>query len=105
MGHSGIRVSASRIGSILPTFNPPFTPHHARIRYDDEVGVDRLNTELVKFGVRGVSTLFASGDDGTGCYGAKYMPNYPASSPYTTAVGGVYIPVSLLTNGGLYFVW
>ena len=61
--------------------------------YDEEIGVDRLNTELVKFGLRGVSVLFASGDDGTGCYGGKYMPNFPASSPYVTAVGGVYIPL------------
>lgn len=60
--------------------------------YEDEVGVDRLNVELAKFAALGVSVLFASGDNGAGCHDGAYMPNYPASSPYVTAVGGTWIP-------------
>ena len=40
-----------------------------------------------------MSVLFASGDDGAGCDGTTFEPNFPASSPYVTAVGGVYIPL------------
>merc|ERR1712066_631339 len=47
----------------------------------------------MKLGVRGISVLFASGDSGV--YGrtgntsdGKFHPDFPASSPYVTAVGG-----------------
>merc|ERR1712060_916888 len=50
------------------------------------------NTEFQKLGVRGVSLLFASGDQGvwgrTGPIATVYHPDFPASSPYITAVGG-----------------
>ena len=54
--------------------------------------MDRLDVELKKLAVRGSSILFASGDDGVGCNAAcsKFVANWPASSPYVTAVGGVY---------------
>jgi len=48
----------------------------------------RLNTEFMKAGVRGITILFASGDSGATCSGSKFHPNFPASSPYVTAVGG-----------------
>jgi len=40
--------------------------------------------------LRGVTILFASGDDGVGCHRAACvnLPNWPAVSPYVTAVGG-----------------
>ena len=45
--------------------------------------------EFQKAGVRGISLLFASGDGGAACdTHNKYHPNWPASSPYVTAVGG-----------------
>ena len=54
--------------------------------------IDRLNTEFQKFGVSGRTVLFASGDSGVECesrvFGKKYHPNWPASSPYITSVGG-----------------
>jgi len=39
----------------------------------------------------GRSILFASGDSGVGCNSActQFVPGWPASSPYVTAVGGV----------------
>lgn len=60
---------------------------------DDENSLDvsymtRMNTEFQKGGVRGLSFLFASGDNGAGCKKQKFNPSYPASSPYVTTVGG-----------------
>nr|XP_061824334.1 tripeptidyl-peptidase 1-like [Nerophis lumbriciformis]XP_061824335.1 tripeptidyl-peptidase 1-like [Nerophis lumbriciformis] len=55
--------------------------------------MQRINTEFMKAGVRGISLLFASGDSGAGCrHMAKkqnsFRPSFPASSPYVTTVGG-----------------
>jgi len=51
-----------------------------------------VNTEFQKLAVRGISILFASGDQGvwgrTGPVSTVYHPDFPASSPYITAVGG-----------------
>jgi len=48
----------------------------------------RLNAEFQKAGTRGISLLFASGDEGANCEGDKFVPEGPGSSPYVTAVGG-----------------
>jgi len=50
----------------------------------------RLDVEFQKLALRGVSILYASGDDGVGCHKSACVnePNWPASSPYVTAVGG-----------------
>lgn len=53
----------------------------------------RINNEFMKAGVRGLSLLFASGDDGAGCREVRkgkntFRPSFPASSPYVTTVGG-----------------
>lgn len=63
---------------------------------DDEDSLDpvymaRVSAEFAKLGARGISILFASGDSGAGCSGSspsKFVPSFPASSPYVTAVGG-----------------
>jgi tripeptidyl-peptidase-1 len=66
---------------------------------DDEDSVtydyaSRCNVEFQKQGLRGISLLFASGDDGAGSEnnstngGCQFDPNFPVSSPYVTAVGG-----------------
>ncbi|XP_067847955.1 tripeptidyl-peptidase 1 [Heptranchias perlo] len=63
---------------------------------EDSVSVaylERINTELMKAGVRGLTILFASGDDGAGCREVSkgintFRPSFPASSPYVTTVGG-----------------
>lgn len=39
-------------------------------------------------GVRGISLLYASGDEGANCKNGKFVPEGPGSSPYVTAVGG-----------------
>jgi len=52
------------------------------------------NTVFQKAGVQGLSILFASGDqgvcgrEGCGLIKKKFHPDFPASSPYITAVGG-----------------
>ena len=53
-----------------------------------EAYMTRVNMEFVKAAVRGLTILFASGDDGAGCKKKKFSPMYPASSPWVTAVGG-----------------
>merc|ERR1719181_1178237 len=54
------------------------------------------NTAFMKAGAQGISILFASGDQGVcgreGCGGLfsskRFKPDFPAASPYITAVGG-----------------
>lgn len=55
--------------------------------------MEAANAQFMKLGARGVSLLFASGDQGV--YGrsgqqsdGKFHPDFPAASPYITAVGG-----------------
>lgn len=61
----------------------------------------RCDQEFQKLGLRGVTILFSSGDDGVGDLAisnegpdfgcTKTFPSWPASSPYVTAVGGTQI--------------
>jgi len=65
---------------------------------DDEYTVDapyaaRVNVELQKAGARGITIVASSGDGGVGgtqpnnkC--KHFLPTFPPSSPYVTAVGG-----------------
>jgi len=52
------------------------------------------NTAFMTAGVRGISILFASGDqgvcgrEGCGMMKIRFKPDFPAASPYITAVGG-----------------
>jgi tripeptidyl-peptidase I len=59
---------------------------------------DRVNAEFQKMGLRGMSLMFSSADDGVASYlgrnltmnahyCSKANPEFPASSPYVTAVG------------------
>jgi len=48
----------------------------------------RLNTEFMKAGARGISLLYAAGDEGANCKSGTFVPEGPGSSPYVTAVGG-----------------
>lgn len=55
--------------------------------------MDACNVQFQKIGAMGISILFASGDQGvvgrTGLQDdGKYHPDFPASSPFITAVGG-----------------
>eukprot|EP00466_Bigelowiella_natans_P002287 jgi/Bigna1/91255/estExt_fgenesh1_pg.C_940038 len=68
----------------------------------------RTNIEFQKAGVRGISLLFASGDSGAGCSDDKFVPNWPAGSPYVTGVGGTTgVPEKAvgLASGGFCNRW
>jgi tripeptidyl-peptidase-1 len=99
---------------LIDLSNTPKVPYVHSTSYADEeqsLTVDymtRINTELVKAGVRGLTLLFSSGDDGVGGYTLRtnpticekrgFAPEFPSSSPYVTAVGGTqfsdrYLPV------------
>lgn len=62
---------------------------------EDEVSVSydyavRMNEEFQRNSLRGVTFLFASGDSGVGsAFGpcTTYTPQFPADSPFVTAVG------------------
>mmetsp|Transcript_41597 Transcript_41597/g.61008 ORF Transcript_41597/g.61008 Transcript_41597/m.61008 type:complete len:668 (+) Transcript_41597:92-2095(+) len=50
---------------------------------------DRMSAEFQKAGARGISLLYASGDEGANCEdNVMFVPQTPGSSPYVTAVGG-----------------
>lgn len=76
----------------------------------------RFNTEAMKLGLRGISVMVASGDDGVANFIARqnasacgFNPSYPATSPYVTAVGATQGPemntteiaCTSSTNGGI----
>jgi len=78
---------------VLKTSNAPLV--HSVSYGDDEVQngyqyMLRTNSEFQKAAVRGISVLFASGDQGvngrTGP-GSRFHPDFPGGSPYITAVG------------------
>jgi len=77
--------------------NETLAPYVLSVSYGDVESsislsyVLRCNTEFQKAGTMGRSILFASGDSGVGCTGSKFSPNFPASSPYVTTVGGTYM--------------
>jgi len=79
---------------IIAVGNTSTVPWVHSVSYGDNedslstVYMQRINTEFMKAGVRGISILFASGDDGAGCKKNKFRPSFPASSPYVTTVGG-----------------
>jgi len=72
---------------------------------DDEEAVTRAyahntNVQFQMAGLRGLSILFAAGDSGVGGAGfgcKKFVPDFPADSPYVTAVGGTQL--GLLQTG------
>eukprot|EP01108_Squamamoeba_japonica_P004398 TRINITY_DN3477_c0_g1_i1.p2 TRINITY_DN3477_c0_g1~~TRINITY_DN3477_c0_g1_i1.p2 ORF type:complete len:314 (-),score=167.68 TRINITY_DN3477_c0_g1_i1:27-968(-) len=60
----------------------------------------RLDAEFAKVGLRGTSILFAAGDSGAACNndGTKFQPDFPASAPHVTTVGGTELS-GLLETG------
>merc|ERR1711937_6647 len=53
---------------------------------------EKIDVEFQKAGARGLTLLFASGDNGVWDEGkpdaSKFVPQWPASNPYVTGVGG-----------------
>lgn len=104
---------------LIDMSNKESVPYVHSTSYADEEStlsrsyMDRVNTELAKQGVRGVTLLFSSGDDGLGGYTMRTnpgicaqrgaMPEFPATSPYVTSVGGTqfsdrYLPLCASYN-------
>jgi tripeptidyl-peptidase-1 len=82
--------------NVLNANNPPLLFSVSYGQTEDSAGVsfvDRMNTELQKMGGQGITVFFASGDTGAGggcsINQPVFEPDYPACSPYVTAVGGV----------------
>ena len=87
------------------TEDPPLVFSTSYGEGEDSVSLEyanRMNEEFMRNSLRGVTFLFASGDWGVGnnCNGEAYKPNYPADSPYVTAVGAT-TGVSPETGAGL----
>lgn len=92
-------------------------PHVISTSYgepEESVSLDyanRLNVEFQKAGARGISLLFASGDSGVGssCSGGRFVGQWPAGSPWVTAVGGTAGAnpevVAGLSSGGFSDRW
>jgi len=66
--------------------------------------VHRIDTEYMKLGLRGITILFASGDNGVGCSlnCQKFEPDFP-SSPYVTMVGSTQLKCGSTTEVGAAF--
>jgi tripeptidyl-peptidase-1 len=65
----------------------------------NKASMSSFNTEMQKYGLRGVTVMVSSGDDGavsssvrTSTAFCGYSPSFPASSPYVTAVGATQGP-------------
>jgi len=112
--HDGQEPFLEWITDVLNAKDAPLV--HSVSYGDDEPSLsidymNRINAEFMKAGVRGLSLLFASGDSGV--FGANltypcqsFIPSFPASSPYVTAVGATMfstqtIPLCDKTISGL----
>jgi subtilase family serine protease len=76
--------------------NVPGTKDNCSAYPDPNEYLAAANDEFIKVGLRGVSILAATGDNGAICYGTPPSPPrcysmFPASSPYVTAVGGTMV--------------
>ncbi len=67
-----------------------------------------FNDTLIQAAAEGISVLFSSGDDGDetgGVAGATPTPDWPASSPWATAVGGTSLGVSAANSRVFELGW
>eukprot|EP00698_Gefionella_okellyi_P015444 TRINITY_DN4357_c0_g1_i1.p1 TRINITY_DN4357_c0_g1~~TRINITY_DN4357_c0_g1_i1.p1 ORF type:complete len:576 (+),score=123.19 TRINITY_DN4357_c0_g1_i1:2207-3934(+) len=90
------------INAIAADPNPPFVHSVSYGSIEDQTDADtmqRFDTELVKQGLRGLTVIVASGDDGVANFIARsdkskcgFHPSYPATSPHVTALGATMGP-------------
>jgi tripeptidyl-peptidase-1 len=81
--------------------NPPLVNSISYSSYElgyNSTYAQQFDTEAIKLGAMGVTLLSASGDDGVSGFLARsspiycgYYPQFPATSPYVTAVGGTMV--------------
>eukprot|EP00163_Fabomonas_tropica_P015711 TRINITY_DN28541_c0_g1_i1.p1 TRINITY_DN28541_c0_g1~~TRINITY_DN28541_c0_g1_i1.p1 ORF type:complete len:563 (+),score=202.08 TRINITY_DN28541_c0_g1_i1:121-1809(+) len=91
------------ITAVANATNPPLV--HSVSYGNDEAQNDpsymkRTNVEFQKIGTRGISVLFASGDQGVWGRSGFFVfhPDFPAASPYITGVGATQFPGSTITQ-------
>lgn len=80
-----VQVSSTSDADVPKIFSTSYGEDESSWSYP---AAQRLNVEFQKAGVRGISLLFAAGDEGANCKEGKFVPEGPGSSPYVTAVGG-----------------
>ena len=95
----------SWLTTLLNTSNVPMVHSISYGDYEDTIDLSyimRCEDEFKKLGIMGVTILFASGDSGVNCHGLEYKfrPNWPASSPSITAVGGTVSLEEVWSDGG-----
>merc|ERR1719174_1829182 len=72
-----------------------------KIDFCDKTTISRLGEDVQKLGAMGVTTVIASGDDGSGgntrqgSNNGKLSPSFPASIPYALAVGSTFFDSGL----------
>jgi tripeptidyl-peptidase-1 len=62
--------------------------------------MELLCNEYMKLGLQGISVIYSSGDGGVGgsdrtCPEGRFVPDFPASCPYVTAVGATQLDTSI----------
>ena len=83
------------VDNLIGQTNPPLVNSvsygNDEVQQTSAAYMESCNTQFQAAGLKGLSLLFASGDQGvwgrTGV-GATFNPDFPAASPYITAVGG-----------------
>jgi tripeptidyl-peptidase-1 len=105
------------IKAVSNTENPPLVHSMSYGGYEaQDEDLDYFNTEAKKLGLRGLTILVSSGDDGVANFQVRgdptqcgYNPSFPATSPFVTAVGATQGPeeskpeigCSSTTDGGI----
>jgi tripeptidyl-peptidase-1 len=90
--------------------NPPLVNSASYSSEEEFVAIstfDTFNTEAMKLGLRGITLLAASGDQGVTGFnntvaGCGYQPMFPASNPYVVAVGATQGEKEVACQGNMY---
>jgi len=92
------------VGELANETNPPYihsVSYGSQGDYPSDAYRDRLNSDFMQLGTRGLTIVFASGDSGAGCQGigaeneedpekecdCTFFPSFPATCPYVLTVG------------------
>ena len=83
------------VNQVISMANPPLVNSvsygNDELQQTSTQYMESCNTQFMTAGAMGISILFASGDQGVwgrSGVGKTYHPDFPAASPYVTAVGG-----------------
>ena len=89
------------IASVANMLNPPLVfsiSYSTSEKFITQTEAQTFNTEAMKLSAMGVTIMGASGDDGVAGSNARYngrkccyVHQFPASSPFVTAVGGTAV--------------